>query len=327
MPVITQEAFDALSQEEQIDSLRELGEKALVEFGVLPTAIKPLVHFENTTFHVLSPDGEFNLRISRPGQQSLSTLNSEIAFLEALREQGFRVPEPHLGHVATAKTPRVPEPRNVLLFRWMKGEFLRDRLTPKEARMIGIVMARLHEFTQTWKLPAGFERLHLHDWAARDRGCHRIDKPISGLSEEDRQLVLALDLEARQALTTLERTSLNYGLIHSDLHVGNILVEGDELNVIDFDDTGFGFLYYDFASALAFHLNEELYEPICEAMMEGYESIRPLPPQAVEMLPLFLRIRLGGVSRWILDRVDNPSLREVGPGWVHHFCQGLRKRA
>ncbi|MBC8065600.1 MAG: phosphotransferase [Chlorobia bacterium] len=325
--MISPEEFGAFTQEEQIARLQQLGEKALAEFGVSPIEIKPLVHFENTTFYVKCAEGEFNLRISRPGQQTLATLESEIAFLHALREHQFRVPEPYLGKVVTVETQEVPEPRNVVLLRWMHGEFLRDRLTPKEARLIGIVMARLHEFAQTWKPPAGLERIHLHDWALQDRGVHRIDKPIEGLSEEDRRFVVDMDREARHALAKLEKSPLNYGLIHSDLHIGNILLEGEELNVIDFDDTGYGFLYYDFAAALAFHLNEERYEAIQEAMLEGYESIRPLPPQTIDFLPLFLRIRLGGVSRWILDRVDNPSLREVGPGWVHHFCQGLRKRS
>ncbi len=90
--MVTVEDFNALTQTEQVERLQTLGEVALAEFGVVPERIEPLVHAENTTYHVLSEAGEFNLRISRPGYQSSANIDSEIAFLSALRAEGFRVP-------------------------------------------------------------------------------------------------------------------------------------------------------------------------------------------------------------------------------------------
>ncbi len=43
-----------------------------------------------------------------------------------------------------------------------------------------------------------------------------------------------------------------FSVIHADLHAGNVLVDGDRLTVIDFDDSGFGWHQYDAAVAL-FH--------------------------------------------------------------------------
>lgn len=322
--MISPEEFAALTYEDQVSRLQTLGLQALEAFGVEALEIKPLVHFENTTFYVDSEQGEFNLRISRPGQQSLSTLESELAFLMALRAKGFRVPAPYQGRIVTVGTEGIPEERNVALFGWMNGEFLRDKLTPVEARLIGQTMAKLHEFSVKWNPPSGFERANLHSWALQDRKPARIDNPIEGFAEEDRLMLLELEQEARILIQSLPQTPDIYGLIHSDLHVGNVLIGGDHLNVIDFDDTGYGFFYYDLGAALGFHLSEPLFEPIRDAMLGGYEEVRPLPPNTRELLNAFIKVRLSGVSRWIMDRVDNPRLKEEGPIWVHNFCEGMR---
>lgn len=159
---MTSAEFAKLPQESQLSNLRELGLQALKEFGIQAELIEPLAHFENTTFRVDSSEGAFNLRISRPGTQSEATIRSEIDFLLALRAAGFRVPEPYQGRSVRAESEGVPEARSVVLFRWMAGEFLRNRLTPVEAPLIGRAIAQLHEFVMTWTPPAGFERLQLH---------------------------------------------------------------------------------------------------------------------------------------------------------------------
>ena len=40
-----------------------------------------------------------------------------------------------------------------------------------------------------------------------------------------------------------------YGLIHSDLNINNILVDGDQVKILDFDDCGYGWLLFDFSTA------------------------------------------------------------------------------
>ncbi len=41
-----------------------------------------------------------------------------------------------------------------------------------------------------------------------------------------------------------------WGLIHADLRPSNIMIDGADLTVIDFDDCGFTWFLDDFASAL-----------------------------------------------------------------------------
>jgi Ser/Thr protein kinase RdoA (MazF antagonist) len=54
------------------------------------------------------------------------------------------------------------------------------------------------------------------------------------------------------------------------------MIDGGALTVIDFDDCGFSWLLYDFASALSF-IEHEAYAPdIAKSWVAGYRTVRPL---------------------------------------------------
>ncbi len=132
--MITVDEFSALGQEDQISRLERLGRIALREIGVEPTAMSSLVHAENTTFKVESPQGTFNLRIGRPGYQTDRATESEIRFLSALREAGHRVPKPYVDRLIKAGVDEVPEVRNCVLFHWMGGTSRRRPSPPMKPR-------------------------------------------------------------------------------------------------------------------------------------------------------------------------------------------------
>ena len=43
-----------------------------------------------------------------------------------------------------------------------------------------------------------------------------------------------------------------FGLVHADLRLANLIANGDEIQVIDFDDCGLSWYLYDLACALTF---------------------------------------------------------------------------
>ncbi|HSI72086.1 MAG TPA: phosphotransferase [Fimbriimonas sp.] len=315
---MTTTAFNSLSQEDQIAGLELLCRAALRTYGIEPTGITSLVHMENTTFKVDSPEGSFNLRISRPGYQSSANVRSEIQWLSALREANFRVPAPYQDRVVRASVPEVPEPRDCVLFRWMDGEFLRE-WSPEQARKVGRVIAQLHQFSSTWTLPEGFDRQQLHSWASQPEDDHPIYQSSPLVSDEDRAVLIEANRRTREILTTLPRSADRFGLIHSDLHASNVLFEGDQVNVIDFDDSSFAFLYYDFAACLAYQ-SDDLREPL----FQGYEEVLALPPDTRDLMDSFLMVRITGLGKWVLERTDNPSLRESGGSFMTWICKRLR---
>ncbi len=144
------------------------------------------------------------------------------------------------------------------------------------------------------------------------------------MSEENKALLIEVNKRAETMLRELPQTPENFGLIHGDMHVGNVLFEDDHLNVIDFDDTSFAFYLYDFSAILAYEAPKPNYLEVRDGLFRGYESVRPLPPRTDELLPLFIQSRLAGVSDWVLARMDNPRMREKGPDFIAYLCDSIR---
>jgi Ser/Thr protein kinase RdoA (MazF antagonist) len=99
-----------------------------------------------------------------------------------------------------------------------------------------------------------------------------------------------------------------FGLIHADLHPGNVLVGPGGLTVIDFDDAGFGWHVYDMAVALYYVANRPDFPTLRAAFLSGYSAVRDLPPHTEDLLPMFLLIRSLALIGWLHQRP------EIDPG-------------
>lgn len=314
--------FAGLAQEEQIRRIEILGRRALEEFGIEPVSVQSLVHAENTTFRVAANEGEFCLRVCRPGYQSDANVESEIAFVGALGRAGFDVPKPYENRVVKVSVADVPEPRNCVLLGWQMGEFARPGLSISQANQLGRAMARLHSFSMDWTAPEGFDRQELHAWRSKRLA---LESPTDMLDEPDRLLLLEVLEESRALLETLPRKPDKYGLIHGDLHRGNVLFDEDQIRIIDFDDTGWGFWVADMAAALAYELQSDSFPQLLQSMLAGYAEERAVPVGFQEALPAFIRMRFMTITEWVLNRKDNPHLRETGPAWLKGLCDDVRR--
>ena len=71
-----------------------------------------------------------------------------------------------------------------------------------------------------------------------------------------------------------------FSLIHADLHADNVLVSGERMHVIDFDDAGFGWHMYELAVALFGAQRPDL-PTLVDAVAGGYREVRPLSDGSV----------------------------------------------
>jgi Ser/Thr protein kinase RdoA (MazF antagonist) len=80
----------------------------------------------------------------------------------------------------------------------------------------------------------------------------------------------------RKCESVFEKLRLRFPLIpiHSDVHAFNVMLDGKELAVFDFDDSGIGLEVQDLPNCLYYLRGSEGQE---EHVLAGYSSVRPLP--------------------------------------------------
>jgi Ser/Thr protein kinase RdoA (MazF antagonist) len=327
--------FYQLSPSEQEERMRELAARALPHWDLAGSSLTLLKMRENAVFRAQSSDGRrYALRIHRHGYHSDAAVVSELMWMQALDTAGIKVPEvmsAASGELFVAvESPGVPEPRQVDLFAWVEGQQLgsvEDKLSADKERAtrifstVGELAGRVHNQACAWQLPDGFVR---HAW---DVDGLTGEQPFWGrfweleaLSPSQRTLLQRLRTRMRDDLTAFGRTADNYSMIHADLTPENLMLDGDSVRLIDFDDAGFGWHLFEIATTLYFHLGEDYFDDIQDALISGYRSVRPLSDEELEYLPLFFAARGTTYLGWVHTRSETETARELTPMLVELAC-------
>lgn len=297
---------------------------------------------ENVTFKVTDRrDGRtYVLRLHRPGYHTLDELDSEQAWIRALADAGIDVPRAVSAHDGRGYVPvtieATGERRFAGLARWTEGRLLSDVLaeTGDQAvvedyfSQLGALTAAMHNQASAWQPPPGFRRHALDSDGLMGMAPHW--GPFwehRSLSAAERRLLLDARARMHEKLMRLRRDPSGYSLIHSDMHPGNILVDGDRLTVIDFDDAGFGWHQYDIAVVLTYWQSRPNAAAIERAFLDGYQAVRPVPGAALAAVPMFRLIRWMASIGWFHQRPElEPSVvLEERKAWVLEQCAALER--
>ena len=329
------QAFDALTSPGQVRRLARLARVALEEYDLPAAELRPIAHWENTTFRVDASaggddghnyePGRFLLRVHSVGYQTPARIASEMAWLGALREEaGLIVPEPVLSRrgeaVVVAEAAGVPQPRACSLLRWVRGRFCKSP-SPSYYEALGELMAKLHNHSAGWKPPVGFERRRW-DWdgffgSGVGLGHGGGSREVWSLVPQPYRATFERVAEhARAVMDGLGHEPDAWGLIHADLHPNNVLLRASQARAIDFDDCGWGHWAYDMAVVLGRHLLDESPEAVAQrlSLERGYARHRPLPHSQMAHLKSLSAARGVALALWVLSRSrDNPTFRERLP--------------
>lgn len=305
------------------NALAALARRALAHWDLDGADLSLHAHRENAVFRVEAPEEVYALRIHRDGYHGLAELESEHVWTSALGRAGLSVPEAvptREGRLyASVPFPDAETPRHVGLVRWLPGTPLADSLSPGDGpvdpvpcfRELGRLMARLHDATSRWTPPRDFRR---HAWD--DDGLLG-EAPFWGrfweiraATSSQRKRLHGIRNALREVLAGLDRGPDAYGMIHADLNAENVLIEGERLSVIDFDDAGFGWYAFDLAVALydrldAFHPAKPHFDRARSAVLEGYRSVRLLTPEQLDSLQPLMLARALSILSWAEDRPES----------------------
>ena len=334
--------FYQLDDAGQAAAMQVLADAALAQWGLQGSELELIKYRENGAFKVLTPQGQrYALRIHRHAYHSDEELTSELQWLAALEAEGISVPQmlPSLSGelFLTVQVDEVPEPRQVDIMAWLEGEQLgsiedglaSDGTVEKIYHTIGGLAARLHNQAMGWALPEGFSR---HAWNVEGLvGANPFWGrfwELAALTDDERALLLRARDRVRDDLANYAADPANadrYSLIHADFVVENLLVDGETVRLIDFDDAGFGWHLFELATALHFEMEEDFFPAAFEAMITGYREHRDLPDSQLDHMPLFFLARSLTYLGWVHTRSETRTAKELTPLLVAKCCTLARR--
>ena len=116
----------------------------------------------------------------------------------------------------------------------------------------------------------------------------------------------------RRRLERFGKGPERFGLIHSDMRLANLLVDGDAVKVIDFDDCGFSWHLYDAATAVSFFEHEPHVPELMASWVNGYRRVHDLPAEDEAEIPTFVMLRRMILVAWIGSHSETNLAQSMG---------------
>jgi Ser/Thr protein kinase RdoA (MazF antagonist) len=214
--------------------------------------------------------------------------------------------------------------RHVALFEWLPGSApSTESDLPLNFEVLGRLAAKMQTHGAEWEPAKGFERYTCDcDAAFGPNAMWGRWQNGLGLGSYENDILSKLESVIQRRLADYGKGQDRFGLSHNDLRLANLLIDGDDLHVIDFDDCGYAWYMYDFATAVSF-IEDDPRAPDWMAMwIDGYTSHRPLSEDDLEIIPtlsMFRRLLLLG---WVGSHHEYAKeARELGVNYTNVTCQ------
>ena len=113
--------------------------------------------------------------------------------------------------------------------------------------------------------------------------------------------------KVKSAMDELGTVDNEFGLIHGDLLLKNILFHEGDVRALDFEYCGWGYYLYDLTPILWQLKPQDRYPSLEQALWDGYTSVRPLSERHRELLETFIAARQVASMRWVAANRHNPA--------------------
>lgn len=314
------------------DDTHELAVSALRRFDLDVNVTATLCNVsENHTYRVDDPatGSRFALRIHRPDYRSVAEIESELDWVDALRADGV-VDAPDVvratdgARVVSVASSHLGA-RNVVLFEWLAGvqpDLDDGDAAASQFETLGAISARMHRHARRWRAPAGFRRPNWdYERTLGSRGYWGAWQDGLGIGAEERALLDRLDATIAARLREYGQADARFGLVHADMRLANLLIDGEQVRVIDFDDCGFCWYMYDYATTVSFMEDHPRVPELREAWVRGYRSVAELDAAAEAELETFVMLRRLLLVAWIgSHHTFATEAAELGAGFTAGTC-------
>jgi Ser/Thr protein kinase RdoA (MazF antagonist) len=330
-----------------LDRVTDCARQALACYAVAPGTVPPetvppetvrpgaelrlLNVSENATFGVTDPDGGRSvLRVHRLGYHDEAAIESELAWMDALRaEAGIRTPRV----LPAADGRRVVSAggRHCVRFEFLPGSEPAGADGGPQALAhfgeLGAITARMHAHARNWARPGWFTRFRWDDddafgtAPAGKTGRWGRWRDGVGVGPAEAEILGQLERRLRERLAKYGSGPDKFGLIHADTRLANLLVHEGTTAVIDFDDAGFGWYLYDLGTTVSFFEDDIAVPGLIAAWLAGYrEAGGVLAPEDIAETWTFILFRRLLLTAWIGSHPAAAGAAELGEPYTRGSC-------
>ncbi|GGH23269.1 phosphotransferase enzyme family protein [Paenibacillus segetis] len=256
--------------------------EVLSQYPISEPVIEFIRHNENITFKVTDNKDSKNylLRIHKPIteglsgiQHTLKGLRSEIHLLQELNQKDIlQVQTPVANYFGEFVTEYYSDEFNrsyATLLEWIEGSALSLDADNVEdiAFKLGEQLADLHKASYDYKL-FGLDR--------PEYGAHSINHVLEELkygvvehvySQSDYEIIAEVLEVVKGQITALNAREQQWGIIHADIQMNNVVVSEGKPCLIDYCLSGYGYYLFDLGSAATILNSEQR-----NTLLQGYGS-------------------------------------------------------
>lgn len=298
--------YTVLDQQEIEQLIEPMGIGPLIDFSGAPDGIENTTYFITTDQSALSnKERHSNKRryvITVFEAMEAKDLGYYVSLTQMLANKGLPVPAPVTDYNGQAIQQIKDKP--ALIFHHARGKHP-SPITPEHCYAIGDALAKMHIATQSTDL---FHIGNRHfDWLQAEA------EAVSQFLDKSDKSLLQQQIESFAAILE-KQPDLPKGIIHNDLFSDNTLFDGDELTgIIDFYNASNSYLLHDLAIVVNHWCSDadgSIDQTRYQALMQSYQTHRPLTDSEWQYWPEFLRIN---ATRFWVSRLSAAQKRVDSP--------------
>jgi Ser/Thr protein kinase RdoA (MazF antagonist) len=260
----------------------------------------------NFVFKIEKDSQVYALRFNHENERTAAQIEAELVYINQLVKHGIvaNKPIPSLqGNYVESVLTKLGK-FHAVVFEALKGE----RLTLKEidaerVLLWGKALGELHNASCGWRIDGR------SGWKAQ------LSFARSNIPAGDGVLKNELN-DVEKILSALPMNQENFGLIHFDFELDNIVWQPNGPGIIDFDDCAYCWYAADIVFALRDLFNDrvsgiDFNAQVFETFMDGYRLVRKMPDRELSNIPVLLRLNnlysYGRVYRSIIEDPVEPE--------------------
>ena len=141
---------------------------------------------------------------------------------------------------------------------------------------------------------------------------------FAGFTPQEKELLERAETRICAAMVAYGKPRERFGLIHADMRLANLLVEGDILKLLDFDDCAYSWHLFDLAASLSFIEARPDLPDLVAAWLEGYRAVStayPLVGADMAVIPSLIMMRRLQLTAWLATRHDSDPVPALLSAW------------